>query len=185
MARLCGTSGLPCGQSRRPPQSTGRDLLRRNPPAVQDKKSATFLSGLIHRDIHRPQRFACGKGVRIAHRARGFPQLQNGRWFLIAGMPNSRPGARQTPSRPGEPAAPKIPAGYPSPVCSTTGDAIDRIAAAIDQLASDARDAKGEASEAELTGRVAALWQMVSDLDPELARRARRYTGPADGVPSD
>ena len=70
-------------------------------------------------------------------------------------------------------------------MCSSTGDAIDRIAAAIDQLASDVRDANGEASEAELTGRVAALWQMVSDLDPELARRARRYTGPADGAPSD
>ena len=123
--------------------------------------------------------------MRIAHRARGFPQLQNGRWFLIAGTLNPPAGRTQAPGRPGELAAPKIPAGYHSPVCSTTGDAIDRIAAAIDQLASDARDANGEASEAELTGRVAALWQMVSDLDPELARRARRYTGPADGAPSD
>ena len=70
-------------------------------------------------------------------------------------------------------------------MCSSTGDAIGRIAAAIDQLASDARDANGETSEAELTARVASLWQMVSDLDPELARRARRYTGPADDGPSD
>jgi hypothetical protein len=70
-------------------------------------------------------------------------------------------------------------------VCSITGDAIDRIAAAIDQLASDARDAKAGVSEDELTSRIATLWQMVSDLDPELARRARRYTGPADGAPSD
>ena len=75
-------------------------------------------------------------------------------------------------------------AGYDSPVCSMTGDAIDRIAAAIDQLASDVQDASSEASEDELTTRIAALWQMVSDLDPELARRARRYTGPADGGPS-
>jgi len=65
-----------------------------------------------------------------------------------------------------------------------TGDAIDRIAAAIDQLASDVQDASTEASEDELTTRIAALWQMVSDLDPELARRARRYTGPVDGGPS-
>jgi hypothetical protein len=65
-----------------------------------------------------------------------------------------------------------------------TGDAIDRIAAAIDQLASDVQDASTKASEDELTTRIAALWQMVSDLDPELARRARRYTGPADGGPS-
>jgi hypothetical protein len=65
-----------------------------------------------------------------------------------------------------------------------TGDAIDRIAAAIDQLASDVQDASTEPNEGELTTRIAALWQMVSDLDPELARRARRYTGPADGGPS-
>jgi hypothetical protein len=69
-------------------------------------------------------------------------------------------------------------------VCSITGDAIDRIAAAIDQLASDAHDAKAAVSEDELTSRIATLWQMVSDLDPELARRARRYTGPADSTPS-
>jgi hypothetical protein len=72
-------------------------------------------------------------------------------------------------------------------VCSTTGDAIERIAAAIDQLASDARNAgnaPGTAGQRELSRRVACLWQMVSDLDPELARRARRYTGPADGGPS-
>jgi hypothetical protein len=70
-------------------------------------------------------------------------------------------------------------------VCSTTGDAIDRIAAAIDQLALDAREMRGGAGQPELSRRVACLWQMVGDLDPELARRARRYTAPADGGPSD
>jgi len=69
-------------------------------------------------------------------------------------------------------------------VCSITGDAIDRIAAAIDQLASDAHDAKAGVTADELTARIATLWQMVSDLDPELARRAQRYTGPADSGPS-
>jgi hypothetical protein len=69
-------------------------------------------------------------------------------------------------------------------VCSITGEAVDRIAAAIDQLASDVRDGRAGASEAELTMRLATLWQMVSDLDPELARRALRYTGPPDGGPS-
>ena len=79
------------------------------------------------------------------------------------------------------------PVGYHSRVCSTTGDAIERIAAAIDQLANDARDAssaRGATGQRELSRRVARLWQMVSDLDPELARRARRYTAPADGGPS-
>jgi len=69
---------------------------------------------------------------------------------------------------------------YPSRVCSITGDAIDRIVEAIDQLANDAH---GEISARELAARVADLWLMVSALDPELARRSQGYTTPADGVP--
>ncbi len=69
-------------------------------------------------------------------------------------------------------------------MCSTTGDAIDRIAAAIDQLASDARHPGGSPFDGELAARIADLWLMIGDLDPELARRARRYTTPADGAPS-
>jgi hypothetical protein len=71
--------------------------------------------------------------------------------------------------------------GYHPPVCSNMGDAIDRIAAAIDQLATDAQDKAGEP---EMTRRVADLWQMVSDLDPELARRKQGYTVPVDDAPS-
>jgi hypothetical protein len=66
-------------------------------------------------------------------------------------------------------------------VCSITGDAIDRLAEAIDQLASDAQ---GETSGLELAARVADLWLMVSALDPEMARRSQRYVAPADGAPS-
>jgi hypothetical protein len=65
-------------------------------------------------------------------------------------------------------------------VCSIQGDAIDRIAEAIDQLASDVQ---GDASGQELATRVAELWLMVSALDPELARRQQRYTTSADGTP--
>jgi hypothetical protein len=64
-------------------------------------------------------------------------------------------------------------------VCSNVGDAIDRVAAAIDQLASDAH---GDASEPELAARVAGLWAMVSDLDPELARRTQGYAEPSGGA---
>lgn len=74
--------------------------------------------------------------------------------------------------------------GYPSRVCSITGAAIDRIAKAIDQLASDARGESGEPRPGELAARVAELWLMVSALDPELARRKEHYTKPADGAPS-
>ena len=71
---------------------------------------------------------------------------------------------------------------YHSSVCSNTGDAVDRLAAAIDQLANDARD---DASDPELAARVAGLWQMVSDLDPELARRTQGYTALPGGATSD
>jgi hypothetical protein len=70
-------------------------------------------------------------------------------------------------------------------VCSSTGDAVDRIAAAIDQLASDVSNNRGAALDGAVDARIAELWQMVSDLDPELARRARRYAAPADGAPSE
>ena len=56
------------------------------------------------------------------------------------------------------------------------------MAAAIDQLASDLH---GGASLPELAVRVAGLWQMVSDLDPELARRTRGYTALPGGATSD
>lgn len=70
-------------------------------------------------------------------------------------------------------------------MCSITGAAIDRIAAAIDQLASDARgEGGGKPRPGELAARVAELWLMVSALDPELARRKEHYTKPADGTPS-
>ena len=81
-----------------------------------------------------------------------------------------------------KPHAARRPVGYPSPVCSNVGDAIDRVTAAIDQLASDAH---GDASESELTARVAGLWQMVSQLDPELARRTQGYAEPSDGARPD
>jgi hypothetical protein len=124
--------------------------------------------------------------------AKVFPQIPNGSGRLRASTTNSPQraarrnvaGTREQAARLEESAAHQVPAGYHSPVCSNTGDAIDRIAAAIDQLATDARDAEAGASGDELTARVATLWQMLSDLDPELARRARRYTRPVDGGPS-
>ena len=79
---------------------------------------------------------------------------------------------------------PAAPLGYPSRVCSIMGDAIDRIAEAIDQLASDAQGEAGEADSSALAARVADLWSMITALDPELARRKRQYTTPADGAPS-
>jgi hypothetical protein len=83
-------------------------------------------------------------------------------------------------SRPAECLRPARRLGYPSRVCSIRGDAVDRIAEAIDQLANDAL---GQSSGPELASRVAELWLMVSALDPELARRSQHYTTPTDGTP--
>lgn len=68
-------------------------------------------------------------------------------------------------------------------MCSTTGDAIDRIAEAIDQLANDAQGESGEPDPGALAARIAEIWSMISALDPELARRKREYTTPGDGAP--
>jgi hypothetical protein len=68
-------------------------------------------------------------------------------------------------------------------VCSNLGDAIDRIAAAIDQLASDTRNARLAPLDGDAAARIAGLWQLISELDPGLARRIPRYASPADGAP--
>ena len=97
-------------------------------------------------------------------------------------MPGQAAGMRKRRRQPvKEPAEPDR-VRYDSSVCSNSGDAVDRLTAAIDQLASDVR---GDASDPELAARVAGLWQMVSDLDPELARRRLGYTALPGGVNPD
>ena len=62
-------------------------------------------------------------------------------------------------------------------MCSITGDGTDelgRLGQAIDDLA-DARTTHPELSMQELATRLAAIWQMVAELDPELARRLSEY----------
>jgi hypothetical protein len=61
-------------------------------------------------------------------------------------------------------------------VCSNDESALRRLAEAIDRL--DANRADADA--ASLAAQVAAVWSMVSDIDPELARRALGYSRPPD-----
>jgi len=56
-------------------------------------------------------------------------------------------------------------------MCSTDEAALRRVAEAIDQLEADRRTADA----AELEARVAAVWSMVSDIDPALARLVPGY----------
>jgi len=61
-------------------------------------------------------------------------------------------------------------------VCSTGESALKRVAEAIDQLEAD----RSVAAAADLEARVAAVWSMVGEIHPELARRASGYEQPAD-----
>ena len=65
---------------------------------------------------------------------------------------------------------------YDSTVYSTEGAALRRVAEAIDRLEADRRNTDA----ADLEARVAAVWSMVSEIDPELARLASGYARPAD-----
>jgi hypothetical protein len=111
-----------------------------------------------------------------------FPQIWNERLISADATLTPLRARKNAGSSLVKPHAGRASVGYPSPVCSNVGDAIDRVTAAIDQLASDAH---GDASEPELTARIAGLWQMVSQLDPELARRAQGYAEPSDDALPD
>ena len=59
-------------------------------------------------------------------------------------------------------------------VCSIDGSAFRRLAEAIDQLDADRKSADAVALEA----RIAAVWAMVREIDPELARLTSKYANP-------
>jgi hypothetical protein len=71
----------------------------------------------------------------------------------------------------------RVPPGcYASTVCSSDGGALRRVTEAIDRLEAD----RVNPDAADLAARVAAVWSMVSEIDPELARLASGYDSPAD-----
>ena len=59
-------------------------------------------------------------------------------------------------------------------VCSIDESAFRRLAEAIDQLDADRKSADAAALEA----RIAAVWAMVREIDPELARLTSKYVNP-------
>jgi len=61
-------------------------------------------------------------------------------------------------------------------VSSIDDPAFRRVAEAIDRLEAD----RQVTDPADLEARIAAVWSMVSDIDPELARLASRYQNRAD-----
>jgi len=67
-----------------------------------------------------------------------------------------------------------VPGCYDSTVCSIEGGALRRVAEAIDRLEADRQNTDAT----DLEARIAAVWSMVSEIDPELARLASRYHEP-------
>jgi hypothetical protein len=74
-------------------------------------------------------------------------------------------------SIPGEP--PASPGGTGQPGGLDSSGAVTRLERAIDELAEAARAPDGAAQD--VTARLARVWEMVAELDPELARRLPGY----------
>ena len=94
----------------------------------------------------------------------------------VPGLPGRRDTTSQSP--PGDWCDHGVsvtgPRYYPM-VCSIEDGAIAEVISAIDQLAEDA--GSGLAAH-ELNSRVAAIWAMLADLDPEVARLRAAYEHP-------
>ena len=60
-------------------------------------------------------------------------------------------------------------------MCSTDEAALRRVAEAIDQLDAD----RSSADSSDLEARIAAIWVMVREMDPQLARLASKYANPS------
>ena len=67
-------------------------------------------------------------------------------------------------------------ASRPGPAGAAAAEVAAQLASAIDECASAARRSGG-AAEPDLSGRLAEIWAMLADADPELAARAARYAG--------
>ena len=60
-------------------------------------------------------------------------------------------------------------------VCSTDELALRRVAEAIDRLEADRRSA----DPSDLEARIAEIWTMVREIDPQISRLASRYADPS------
>jgi len=67
-------------------------------------------------------------------------------------------------------------ASSPGQADAADADVAARLASAIEECAAAARRS-GEAVEPAVSERLAALWAMLTDADPELAARMARYAG--------
>jgi hypothetical protein len=61
-------------------------------------------------------------------------------------------------------------------VCSIDEAALRRVTEAIDRLDAERKSA----DPAQLAAQIAAIWAMVAEMDPQLARLVSRYAAPPD-----
>ncbi len=71
-------------------------------------------------------------------------------------------------------------------VCSTDESALRRVAEAIDRLEADhragrtaGRPAGQQSADSDLEARIAEIWAMVREIDPQISRLASRYADPS------
>ncbi|HEU5384667.1 MAG TPA: hypothetical protein VFV73_02080 [Streptosporangiaceae bacterium] len=60
-------------------------------------------------------------------------------------------------------------------MCSIDEPALRRVAEAIDRLEADRRSADSS----DLEARIAEIWAMVREIDPQMSRLASRYADPS------
>ena len=64
-------------------------------------------------------------------------------------------------------------------VCSIDESALRRVAEAIDRLEADHRADRKSADSSDLEARIAEIWAMVREMDPQISRLASRYADPS------
>jgi hypothetical protein len=62
-------------------------------------------------------------------------------------------------------------------MCSTGDERLTRLGQAIEDLAAAAQGQPHAAADDQAASRVADIWAMLAELDPELASRMARYHG--------
>jgi hypothetical protein len=60
-------------------------------------------------------------------------------------------------------------------MCSTTGGRLARLGQAIDELAAQSQAQAGPGAADDVADRLAGVWAMLAELDPELAKRLAGY----------
>ena len=145
---------------------------------MHNKKLADFFGSYPQHVIHSDRPHSCGKLLRPARATEAQSTEGTERSALLLSRHLSMEG--MTASVAGCPYSLRLGsrAGYPSRVCSITGDAIDEIAAAIDQLEDDLRAHPRALKVPGATARTASIWLMLVALNPELARLMRHYMAP-------